>query len=189
MNISTRISAVALHLNNLHTTVASLLPPVLAHGKNLHHAHEDVDEVELEVDGLVDGVLGHEALLRHARVVQHLLHIIQGEAAEDGETAVQPDVLSPHERACGCGGDHHRCKARKSDNGDTSEKRAAKVHVLVRLGCRADERKRPHKSSCVETGAGEDGGVHEEERREEHGLGDVEGGPESVLLNVAAGSQ
>jgi hypothetical protein len=163
INTSTCKNAATRDLSNANTTVASLLPPVLAHGENLHHADEDVDEVELEVDGLVDGVLGHEALLRHARVVQHLLHVVQGEAAKDGKTAVQPDVLSPHERACGCGGDHHRRKARESNNGDTSEKGAAKVHVLVRLGCRADKRKRPHKSSCVETGAGENGGVHEEE--------------------------
>ena len=166
-----------------------LLPPILAHGENLHHADKDVDKVELKVDGLVNGVLRHEALLRHARVVQHLLHVVQSEAAKHGETAVQPDVLGPHERARGCGRDHHGCEAGESDDGDTSEKRAAEVHVLVCLGCRADKRERSHHSSCVETGAGEDGGVHEKERRQEHGLRDVEGGPESVLLNIAVGGQ
>jgi hypothetical protein len=43
-----------------------------------------------------------------------------------------------------------------------------------------------HQSCSVETGAGDDGGVHEEERRQEESLGTVEGRPESVLLDVAA---
>ena len=162
-----------------------LLPPLL-HSQDLDHPDEDVDEIQLEVDGLVDGVLGHEALLGHSRVMQDLLDIVQSEATEDGEASVQPDVLSPHQSASrGCGNDHGG-EAGESDNGNTSEERAAEVHVLVCLRGGADECERAHQTSSVETGACEDGGVHEEEGGEESSLGDVESGPQGVLLDIAA---
>lgn len=161
-----------------------LLPPLL-HGQDLDHPDEDVDEVQLEVDGLVDGILGHEAALGHACVMQDLLDIVQSEAAEDGKTAVQPDVLSPHQSAgCGCRNDHGG-EAGESNNGNTGEERAAEVHVLVGFRSGADECERAHQASSVETGTCEDGGVHEEERGEEGGLSDVEGGPQGVLLDIA----
>ena len=162
-----------------------LLPPVLLHGQDLHHSDEDVDEVQLEVNGLVDRVLGHEATLSHAGVVEDLLHVVQCEATEDGETTVQPNVLSPHQCARSGSGDDHGGKTGKCDDSDTSEEGATEVHVLVCLGSSTDEGERAHQTSSVESGACEDGGVHEEERGEEGTLGDVEGGPEGVLLHVA----
>jgi hypothetical protein len=137
------------------------------------------------VDRLIDGVLGHEATLSQTGVVEDLLNIVQGEATEDSETTVQPDVLSPHQCAGGSGGDDHRSKTRQSDDGNTSEQRTTEVHVLVGLGGSTDECERAHQTSSVETGACEDGGVHEEKRCEKGGLGDVEGCPQGVLLSVA----
>lgn len=164
----------------------SLLPPALLHSQDLDHPDEDIDEVQLEVDGLVDGILGHEAALGHAGVVKDLLHIVESEATKDSKTAVQPDVFSPHQCAGSGGGYDHGGKTRKSNDGNTSEQRATEVHVLVGLGGSANERKRAHETSSVETGACENGRVHEEERGKEGGLGDIEGSPESVLLDVAA---
>ena len=54
------------------------------------------------------------------------------------------------------------------------------------LGGRADEGDAAHHGDGVEARAGEQGGLHEEERTEEGSLGDVERGPESVFLDVAA---
>ena len=57
----------------------------MLHCQDLHQADEDVDEVELERDGLVDHITLHEAALGHAGVVEDLLDVVKGEAAEDGE--------------------------------------------------------------------------------------------------------
>jgi hypothetical protein len=141
-----------------------LLPPVLAHAQNLDHADEDVDEVQLKVDGLIDRVLGDQALLSQTCMVEHLLHIVERETAEDCESSVQPDVLSEHESPCGSSGQDERGETREGDNGDSSEERAAKIEVLVCLGCCADKCNRAHQSGSVETSAGENGRVHEHER-------------------------
>ena len=53
------------------------------------------------------------------------------------------------------------------------------------LGGCADEGDGTHHGDCVEAGAGEEGGLEEEEGREDGGLGDVEAGPEGVFLDVA----
>lgn len=53
-----------------------LFPPVLLHAQDLDHADENVNEVELKRDRLIDGVLGDQATLSRACMVQHLLHII-----------------------------------------------------------------------------------------------------------------
>lgn len=68
-----------------------LFPAVLVHGQNLYHADENVQEVQLKRNALVDRVAYHAASLSHLGVVQNLLHIVQGEAAKDGETTIQPD--------------------------------------------------------------------------------------------------
>ena len=162
-----------------------LLPPVLLHGQDLDHSDKNVDEVQLKVDGLVDRILRHEASLSQAGMVENLLHIVQGEATEDSKTAVQPDILSPHQCAGSGGGDDHGSETRQSDNGDTSEEGTTEVHVFIGLCGGADERERAHETCSVETGACEDGGVHEEERGEESGLSDIEGGPEGVFLDIA----
>ena len=53
------------------------------------------------------------------------------------------------------------------------------------LGGCADEGDGAHHCGGVEAGAGEEGGLEEEEGREDGGLGDVEAGPEGVFLDVA----
>jgi hypothetical protein len=40
-----------------------LLPPVLAHCKNLNHPDKDVDEVQLEMHRLINRILSNDALL------------------------------------------------------------------------------------------------------------------------------
>jgi hypothetical protein len=118
-------------------------------------------------------------------VLQHLLDIIQGETAEDSQTTIQPNVLSEHQCARSGSRDDHGRKSRKSDDGDASEERSAQVEVLFLLGGCADKSNGTHHADGVETSAGKDDGVHEEERREEQGLSDVEAGPEGVLLHIA----
>jgi hypothetical protein len=115
-------------------------------------------------------------------VVQDLLDVVEGEATENDETTVEPEVLGEHESAGGGGRENQRSETRKSDNGDTSEERATDVEVLVSL-CSGNT---AHQTDSVETGASEDGGVVEHEGRQEGGLGQVEGGPEGVLGDVAA---
>ena len=53
------------------------------------------------------------------------------------------------------------------------------------LGGCADEGDGTHHCDGVEAGAGEEGGLEEEEGGEDGGLGDVEAGPEGVFLDVA----
>lgn len=118
-------------------------------------------------------------------MVQDLLNVVEGEATKDDETTVEPDVLGPHEGAGGGGGKDHGGETGESDDGDTSEEGTADVKVLLLLGGGADKGDAAHETDRVETSAGEDGGVEEHERRQKSGLGDVEGGPEGVLGDVA----
>lgn len=164
----------------------SLLSSVLLHGQNLDHTNEDVDEVKLEANGLVDRITLDQTALAETGVVEDLLDVVEGEATEDDETTVQPEVLGEHECASGGGGENQWSETRKSDNGDTGEERATNVEVLVCLGSGTDECDAAHQTNSVETGASEDGGVVEHEGRQESGLGQVEGGPEGVLGDVAA---
>ena len=101
---------------------SNLLPPLL-HGHDLYQAHEDVDEVELKADALVHGVLGSQATLRHACVVEDLLDVVEGEAHEDGETTVEPDVLSPCKGSESSCRQNHGCEAGECDKGHTGEKK------------------------------------------------------------------
>lgn len=166
-----------------------LLSPALLHSQNLDHADKDVDKVQLETDGFVDGVASHQATLTHAGVLKDLLHVIEGEATEDGKTTVQPDVLAPHESASGCGGQDHGGEAGEGDNGDTGEEGATKVQVFLLLGSGTNKGDAAHQADSVETSAGEDGRGEEHHGREEGGLGKVEGGPEAVLGDVAVAQQ
>lgn len=63
----------------------SLLPPLL-HGQNLYHTDEDVDEIELEGDGFVDGVASEHASFGHARMSEDFLGVVESEAAEDSQS-------------------------------------------------------------------------------------------------------
>ena len=162
------------------------LPVVPPHAQDLDHADEDIEKVEFEADALVDGVGAEGADLRHARVVENLLHVVQREAAEDGQAAVQPDVLGPHQRPRRSGGDHERRDPRERDDGDAGEQRSSQVQVLLLFRRRPDERDRAHHPDGVQTGSNKEGRVQEHQRRDDCGLGRVEGGPEGVLLNVSA---
>ena len=164
-----------------------LLSSVLLHGQNLDHANEDIDEVELKADGLVDGVTLDQTALAETGVVQDLLDVVEGEATEDDKTTVEPDVLREHESTGSGGGKDQRSKTGESDNSDTSKERATNVKVLVSLGSGTNKGNAAHQTNSVETGTGEDGGVVEHEGRQESGLGQVEGSPEGVLGDVAAG--
>lgn len=53
----------------LERTSSGLLPSVLAHTQDLHHTDEDVDEVQLERDGLVYRILGNKSTLSLACMV------------------------------------------------------------------------------------------------------------------------
>jgi hypothetical protein len=137
------------------------LLPVVAHAEDLHHANEDVDEVQLEADTLVDNITLHVAALGETGMVQDLLDIVEGEATEDGQTTVQPDTLRPHQGA-GCGdGKNHGGKTGESDEGDTSEKGTSKVQIFLLLGGGANEGNRAHETDGVETSAGEQSRVVE----------------------------
>ena len=164
----------------------SLLSSVLLHGQDLDHTNEDVDEVKLKADGLIDGITLDQTALAETGVVQDLLDVVEGEATEDDKTTVEPEVLSEHESTGGGGGKDQRGKTRESDNSDTSKKRTTDVKVLVSLGSSTNKGNAAHQTDSVETSTGKDGGVVEHERRQEGGLGQVEGGPEGILGDVAA---
>ena len=166
-----------------------LLPPVLLHSKNLNHADEDVDEVQLKRNGLIDRVLGNQATLSHAGMVEYLLHIVQSESTKNSETTVQPDILGEHQSTGSGSREDHRSETGDRNNGDAGKERATKVHVLVCLCGGTDKSERAHHASSVESGASKDGGVHEEEGRQKQSLGTVERGPEGVFLDVAKMSQ
>lgn len=118
-------------------------------------------------------------------MVQDLLDVVQGEATEDGKTTVEPDVLGPHEGAGSSGRQDHGSETGESNDGNASKERTTEVEVLLLLGSRADESDGAHHTDRVETSASEQGGVHEHERREKSGLGQVEETPQCVLLDVA----
>lgn len=119
-------------------------------------------------------------------MVQHLLHIVQRKAAEQGQATPQPHVLGEGQRAHGGGGEHEGREAGRHDDGGAGEEGPADVQVLLLLGGRADEGDGAHHGDGVETGAGDEGaGGEGEERGDEGGLGRVEGGPEGVLGKVA----
>lgn len=164
-----------------------LLSSVLLHHQDLDHADKDVEEVELEGDALVDGIPAHHTSLGEAGVVQNLLDVVEGEATENGETTVQPQALSEGEGSDGGGGDDERGETRGSDDGGTSQKRATNVEVLLLLSSGTDDRDTTHHGDSVETSTGDEGTRNEgEERGDKGGLGGVEGGPESVLGDIAA---
>lgn len=80
-------------------SICSLLPPLL-HGQDLHHADEDVDEVEFERDGLVDGIASEHASFGHSGVGEDLLGIVEGEAAEDGQSVDLVSIIhGPNNRS------------------------------------------------------------------------------------------
>lgn len=142
-----------------------LFAVIVPHAQNLYHTDEDVDEVQLKANALVDNVTLDVAALSQTSMVQDLLDVIEGEATEDSKTTVQPDALGPHQSTGRSGGENHRSKTRQSDEGNTSEKRATEVQVLLLLGSGTDEGNGAHQAKGVDTSASEQSRVVEHERR------------------------
>jgi hypothetical protein len=142
------------HIN--HQQVSPLLLPPL-HAKNLHHANKNIQKVQLQTNTLIDNILPDHPPLSHASMLQDLLHVVQGEASKDSETTIQPNLLTPHQRAGGGGREHKRCKAGDGHDGDTGQKGTTEVEVFFLFGGGADESDGTHHAERVDTGAGEDG--------------------------------
>lgn len=159
----------------------------MLHGQDLNHTDKDVDEVELQANSFVDGISPHETALTHSCVLKHLLDIVEGEATKDGETTIQPNVFSEGQGTSSGGWKDHGSETRKSDDGDTSKEGTTEVEILFLLGGGTNESDGAHHTDSVETSASEDSRSEEEHGREKSGLSEVEGGPEAVLGNVAAG--
>lgn len=156
------------------------------HAEDLDHADEDVEEVQLEADALIDDITADKTPLGEAGVVQDLLDVVEGEATEDSETTVQPDLLGPHQGAGGSGGENQRGETGESNDGHTSEERATQVQVLLLLSGGTDESDGAHHADSVETGTSEQGGVHEHQGREQRSLGEVERRPKTVFDHIAS---
>jgi hypothetical protein len=164
-----------------------LLPPVSLHHQNLHHPHKDIQEVQLQTDTLIDCILSNQTPLSHSSMSQDLLHIIECEATEDGQTTPQPDVLSESQSTSSSGGKDQGSETRYGDESASSKKWSTEVEVFFLLSSGANEGNRSHHGEGVETGTADDSGrCHEEEWSDECGLSDVEGGPESIFLNIAS---
>ena len=117
--------------------------------------------------------------------MQNLLRVVQREPAKHRQSTIQPKSLTPHQGAHSSRGEDQRCEAGDGDDGDAGEERSAQVEVFFLLGGSADEGDGAHHCDGVEAGAGEDGGLHEQEGGEDGGLTEVEAGPEGVFLYVA----
>lgn len=158
----------------------------MLHHQDLDHSDEDVQEIQLKGDGLVDGITAHDTSLGETSVVQNLLDVVESETTEDGETTIQPDALGKGNGSDGGGGEDERSEAGDGDNGSTGEERATDVEVLLLLSSGTDERQTAHHGNGVETSAGDERtGDEGEQRGDEGGLGDVEGGPHGVLGDIA----
>jgi hypothetical protein len=140
------------------TTSLSSLPPPLLHAKNLHHTDKDIQKVQLQTDTLIDDILADHPPLGHAGMHQDLLNIVEGETAKDGEAAIEPDLLAPHQGAGGGGWQHQGREAGDGHDGDTRQQRAAQVQVFFLLGRRAHKRDGAHHPERVEPRTREDGG-------------------------------
>lgn len=158
----------------------------MLHHQNLDHSDEDVEEVQLKRDALVDGVLLDDAALSETGVVKNLLDVVQSEATKDGETTVQPDVLSKGEGTGSGGGNDERSETRDGDDSSTGQQRSTNVEVLLLLGSSTNEGDGTHHGNSVETGTGDQSTRGEcDQGSDEGSLSGVEGSPESVLGNVA----
>lgn len=118
-------------------------------------------------------------------MVQNLLGVIQGETSEYSQATVKPDTFAPHECSCSSSGKDEWRKTADSNEGYTSEEWTTEVEVFLLLSCCTDEGDRAHHGHSVETGTCEEGRLHEEDGGDDGGLGDVEGGPKCVFLDVA----
>lgn len=163
-----------------------LLSSVLLHHQDLNHSDKDVEEVELKRDGLVDRITLNHTSLSETGVVEHLLDVVQSEATKDSQTTIQPDTLGEGKSADGSGGDDQGSEARDSNDGGTSQKRTTNVEVLLLLSSGTHDGQSAHHGNSVETSAGEQRhGDKGKQRSDKSGLSSVEGGPESVLGDVA----
>lgn len=167
-------------------THGGLFSPVLVQHQNLHHADENVQKVQLQRDTLVDGIPLDNTSLSQTGVVKHLLYIIQGEAAKDGKTTVQPDVLSESQCPDSGSRDDKRGQTRGGDDGSTGQKRSANVEIFLLLSRSADNRQGTHHGNSVETGAGEKRHGNKRQHGSDKGsLSGVKGSPEGIFGDVA----
>lgn len=181
----------ALHFPEPSSSLACTLysvssPVVLPHPQNLHHPDEDVEEIQLQADTLVYHILLDHASFGKPGMVENLLHIVEGEATEDRESTIQPDVLCPHQSPGSGRREDEGCESGEGDNDHTGEEGTAKVEVLLLLGRSTNEGDRTHHAHGVKTSSRKKGRRHEQEWREDGGLRNVETGPQRVFLNVAA---
>ena len=159
-----------------------VVPP---HTEYLHHPHKNIDEIQLQTHTLIHHIPPYHSPLSQPRMVQHLLHIIQRESSKDRQPAPQPHPLTPHKRPCCRCWEYERSEAGNGDDCDASQEGAAKVEVFLLAGGGADEGDGAHHCGGVEAGAGEEGRVQKEEWGEDSGLGEVEGRPKGIFLDVA----
>lgn len=165
-----------------------LLASVLLHHQDLDHSDEDVEEVQLERDALVNGVLLDDAALGQTGVVEDLLDVVQSETTKDGETTVQPDVLGKGQGTDSSSGNDERSETRDGNNGGTGQQRSTNVEVLLLLGSGTDKGDGAHHGDSVKTGTSNQGTRSEcDQGSDEGSLGSVEGSPEGVLGDVASG--
>jgi hypothetical protein len=119
-------------------------------------------------------------------VVENLLHIVEREPAKDGQASIQPDVLREGKCPYCCGGEHEGRKSGNGNESDTSKEGSAEVQVFLLFSCRSNKGDRAHHSYCVESSTGDQcRWCHEEKRRKEGTLRDVESGPETILGEIA----
>lgn len=119
-------------------------------------------------------------------MVKHLLHIIQSEAAKDGKTTVQPDVLSESQGPDSGSRDNKRGQTRGGDDGSTGQKRSANVEVFLLLSRSADDRQGTHHGDSVEASAGEKRHGDKRQHGSDKGsLSGIKGSPEGILGDVA----
>lgn len=119
-------------------------------------------------------------------MVQNLLDVVQSKTTENSKTTVQPEALSESESSDSGGGNDEGSETRRSDDSGTSQERTTNVEVLLLLSSSANNGETTHHGNGVETSTAQKRGRNEGEQRGDEGsLGGVEGGPESVLGDIA----
>lgn len=117
---------------------------------------------------------------------KNLLDIIKGEASEDRQTSIQPDVLSESEGSDSSSWKNERGESRNSYECYACKEGSTEVEIFLLLGCSSDKGDRTHHCDCIKTSTGnESRRCHKEERSEEGTLGCVEGCPEGVFWDIA----
>lgn len=122
-----------------YTTALWSLPLSLLHAQYLYEPDEDVDEVQLQADTLVNCIPLNQATLGKSCTVQDSLYIVKGEAAENRQTAIQPEVLCEGQGSDRCHGKHKRGKTTERNNCDATKEWCSKIQVLLLLSSGANK--------------------------------------------------